>query len=109
MDSIETRDILTQKQVKRCKTSIEAALSSYSPGSETCNSSGVPYFIYGEYMWVYLGFTPCGFVRLLLEQEYHAVFGKIIQVEPNTKHESSISKDLGFSFGTPFVGIPLPR
>lgn len=109
MDSIETSDVLTQKEVKRCKAAIETAISSYSPGLEKCSPSGVTYFIYGEYMWVYLEFTPCGFVRLLLEQEYHAVFGKIIQVEPKAKHEISVSKDLGFSYGTPFVGIPLPR
>lgn len=108
MDSIETKDILTQREASRCKKAIETALSFYSPGLEMCNTSGVPFFIYGAHMWVYLGFTPCNFVRLLLEVEYDAVFGKITQVEPHPDH-GCVSKDLGFTFGTPFVGIPLPR
>ena len=108
MDSIEIKDILTQREVKRCKAAIETALASYSPGLEKYSPSGVPYFIYGEYLWVYLGFTPCEFTRTLLEVEYHAVFGKISQVEPHPNH-GCVSKDLGFTYGTPFVGIPLPR
>lgn len=108
MDSLETKDSLTQKQVTRCKRAIEMAMASYSPGEEKCSSSGVPYFLYGEYMWIYIGFTPCEFARLLLEEEYHAIFGKIIPVEPAAK-QSSVHKDLGFAYGTPFVGIPLPR
>jgi hypothetical protein len=108
VDTIETQDVLTQAEVKRCKSAIETARSSYSPGLEKYSPSGVPYFIYGEYLWVYLGFTPCEFARTLLSVEYDAVFGKIVQVEPHPNH-GCISKDLGFTYGTPFVGIPLPK
>ena len=102
-------DRLAQLQTKRCREVIGMALSSYSPGLETHSSSGVPCVIYGEHLWVFLGFTPCESVRTLLKDEYNAVFGKLVSVDSTEKQESTTNNDFGFAYGTPFVGIPLPR
>lgn len=110
-------DILPDIQLQKCRVSIGMALAAYSPG-ETHSSSGVLYVIYGEYMWVYLGFTPCATVRATLEEEYNATFGKIIPVKPSANQEKAVEplqnqeptcEDRCFAYGTPFVGIPLPR
>lgn len=101
-------DSLVESQLKRAREAIGMAMSSYNPGVEDHSSSGAPYVIYGEHMWVYLGFTPCADVRGLLEEDYDAVFGRLVAVEPSTNQETPY-KDLGFTYGTPFVGIPLPK
>ena len=109
MDAFQARpDVLVELQLKKCRISIGMALESYSPGLENHSSSGVPYVIYGDHMWIYLGFTPCESVRNLLKEEYGAVFGKIEPVEQSGNQDVN-KRDLGFAFGTPFVGIPLPR
>ena len=113
-----TTDLLVEAQLKQSRSTIGMAIKAYSPG-ETRSSSGALYVILGDYMWIYLGFTPCASVQESLKAEYNAVFGKIIPVDScvaaqaeSVEHginPEKADKDLGFAYGTPFVGIPLPR
>ena len=106
MEHFDPMKTIKGNELKRCESAIKMATDSYTPGKENCSTSGVLYFVYGEYLWVYVGCTPCEDTQEYLKNQYNAVFGFVTAKEPIN---SSTNKDFGFSYGTPLIGIPLPH